>query len=77
MVVSLHVQGRGRTADIDRPLSYEQQADDVITLLRHLRIERAAFATTAPALSGDIHAKYHLHTCFTPGQYPCKFEEIN
>jgi pimeloyl-ACP methyl ester carboxylesterase len=38
MLISLDLQGRGRTADIDRPLSYEQQADDVIALLQHLRI---------------------------------------
>src|SRR5450631_3590734 len=43
MLVSLDLQGRGRTADIDRPLSYEQQADDVIALLQHLGIEKADF----------------------------------
>src|ERR1700737_3480095 len=28
MLISVDLQGRGRTADIDRPLSFEQQADD-------------------------------------------------
>ena len=41
--ITFDLQGRGRTADIDRPLSFEQQADDVIALLKHLRIEQADF----------------------------------
>ncbi|HTR30800.1 MAG TPA: alpha/beta fold hydrolase [Puia sp.] len=40
-VISLDLQGRGRTADIDRPLTFEQQAADVIGLLDHLGIEKA------------------------------------
>jgi len=40
-VIALELQGHGRTADIDRPLSYEQMADDVAALLRHLGIEQA------------------------------------
>ena len=40
-VIALEVQGHGRTADVDRPLSYEQMADDVAALLRHLGIEQA------------------------------------
>jgi len=40
MLISLDLQGRGRTADIDRSLSYEQQADDVIALLGHLKIDQ-------------------------------------
>ncbi|HET6255323.1 MAG TPA: alpha/beta fold hydrolase [Puia sp.] len=39
-VISTDLQGRGRTADIDRPLSFEQQAEDVIGLLDHLGIEK-------------------------------------
>jgi pimeloyl-ACP methyl ester carboxylesterase len=39
-VVAVELQGHGHTADIDRPLSYEQMADDVAALLRHLGIER-------------------------------------
>jgi pimeloyl-ACP methyl ester carboxylesterase len=41
MVISLDLQGRARTADLDRPLTFEQQADDAIALLQYLRIERA------------------------------------
>ena len=40
-VIAVELQGHGRTADIDRPLSYEQMADDVAALLRHLVTEKA------------------------------------
>jgi pimeloyl-ACP methyl ester carboxylesterase len=40
-VVAVELQGHGHTADVDRPLSYEQMADDVAGLIRHLGIERA------------------------------------
>jgi pimeloyl-ACP methyl ester carboxylesterase len=40
-VIAVEVQGHGRTADIDRPLSYEQMADDTAALLRHIGIEEA------------------------------------
>ena len=35
-VIAVELQGHGRTADVDRPLSYEQMADDVAALLGHL-----------------------------------------
>jgi pimeloyl-ACP methyl ester carboxylesterase len=34
-------QGHGRTADIDRPITYEQMADDTAALARHLEIDDA------------------------------------
>jgi pimeloyl-ACP methyl ester carboxylesterase len=40
-VIAVELQGHGRTADIDRPLSYEQMADDVGTLVDHAGIEDA------------------------------------
>src|ERR687885_2601805 len=40
-VIAAELQGHGRTADIDRPLTYEQMADDVAGLASHLRLERA------------------------------------
>jgi pimeloyl-ACP methyl ester carboxylesterase len=40
-VIAVEFQGHGRTADIDRPLSYEQLADDTAALLRHLGIGNA------------------------------------
>jgi pimeloyl-ACP methyl ester carboxylesterase len=40
-VVAVEQQGHGHTADIDRPITYEQMADDSAALLAHLGIERA------------------------------------
>src|SRR5918998_6001115 len=40
-VIAVELQGHGRTADVDRPLTYEQMADDVAALIGHLRIEQA------------------------------------
>jgi len=42
-VIAVELQAHGRTKDIDRPLSFEQDADDVAALLEHLHIERADF----------------------------------
>ena len=40
-VIVPEMQGHGRTADTDRPLTYEQMADDVAALIRHLELEQA------------------------------------
>jgi len=40
-VVVPEQQGHGHTADVDRPLTYEQMADDSAALLEHLGIEQA------------------------------------
>src|SRR5215217_5818323 len=40
-VIGFEMQAHGRTADIDRPLSIEQMADDTAAALRQLGIERA------------------------------------
>jgi pimeloyl-ACP methyl ester carboxylesterase len=42
-LIAVELQGHGRTPDIDRPLSFEQEADDVAALLKHLRIGQADF----------------------------------
>lgn len=42
-VIAFEMQGHGRTADIDRPLSMEQMADDTASALRQLGIENADF----------------------------------
>jgi pimeloyl-ACP methyl ester carboxylesterase len=42
-VIGVDLQAHGRTADIDRPLSLEQMADDVAALLQHLKLESADF----------------------------------
>ncbi len=40
-VIALHLQGHGRTKDIDRPLRFEFMADDVAALMALLKIEKA------------------------------------
>ena len=40
-VIALEQQAHGHTADIDRPLTYEQMADDTAALVRHLEIDNA------------------------------------
>jgi len=35
-VIAVELQGHGRTADIDRPFSYEAMADDIVALLKYL-----------------------------------------
>ena len=40
-VIVPEMQAHGRTADIDRPITYEGMADDVAALLRHLGIGEA------------------------------------
>jgi pimeloyl-ACP methyl ester carboxylesterase len=40
-VIAVDLQAHGPTSDIDRPLSYEQMADDIAALLGRLEIERA------------------------------------
>lgn len=42
-VVAVELQAHGHTKDIDRPLSFEQDADDVAALLKQLGIEKADF----------------------------------
>lgn len=42
-VIGIEQQAHGHTADIDRPLTYEQMAEDTIALLRQLQIEKADF----------------------------------
>ncbi len=40
-VVAVDLQAHGRTADIDRPLSFELMAGDIAALIKHLGIEEA------------------------------------
>ena len=40
-VIGVELQAHGHTPDIDRPLSFEQDADDVAVLLEQLAIEKA------------------------------------
>jgi pimeloyl-ACP methyl ester carboxylesterase len=40
-VLAVELQAHGHTADIDRPLSYEQMADDIAALIKHLKLGMA------------------------------------
>ena len=40
-VIATDFQGHGRTADIDRPITYENLADDVAALMDYLEIDQA------------------------------------
>ena len=40
-VIAVDLQAHGRTADIDRPLSFELMADDIAALIEHLGFEKA------------------------------------
>lgn len=40
-VIAVEMQAHGHTADIDRPLSFQQDADDIAALLKHLNVDKA------------------------------------
>ncbi len=40
-VIAVELQGHGRTADIDRPFSFQSMADDVAGLLKQLKVDSA------------------------------------
>jgi pimeloyl-ACP methyl ester carboxylesterase len=40
-VITVDLQAHGRTADINRPLSFEAMADDIASLMKYLRIGKA------------------------------------
>lgn len=42
-MIAFDQQGHGRTADVDRPFSFRQSAEDAIALLHDLNIDRADF----------------------------------
>src|SRR5579863_7185624 len=41
LVIAVEMQGHGRTADTDRPMSFAAMGDDIAGLLDHLKIPRA------------------------------------
>ena len=42
-VIAFEQQGHGHTADVDRPFSFAQSADDAVALLRYLHVAKADF----------------------------------
>jgi pimeloyl-ACP methyl ester carboxylesterase len=43
-VIAVEMQGHGRTADTDRPMSFATMGDDIAALLDHLKIPKADLA---------------------------------
>jgi pimeloyl-ACP methyl ester carboxylesterase len=52
-VIAVERQGHGHTADIDRPLTYEQMAEDVAALLRILDVEQTDVVGSSMAALWD------------------------
>jgi pimeloyl-ACP methyl ester carboxylesterase len=42
-VIAIESEGHGHTGDLDRPLTYEQMAEDTVALLKQLKIKDADF----------------------------------
>ena len=58
-VIAVEQQAHGHTADIDRPLTYAQMAEDTAELLRQLKIERADFF--GYSMGGGIALELAMH----------------
>jgi pimeloyl-ACP methyl ester carboxylesterase len=54
-VIAFELQAHGRTADIDRPISIEQLADDTAAALRHLGITQADIFGYSMGASVALH----------------------
>ena len=48
-VIAVDLQAHGRTADIDRPMTFEAMADDVAALIEHLELGKADIGATLSA----------------------------
>jgi len=53
-VIAVELQGHGHTVDIERPLYFEQMADDIAALIQHPRLEQADLL--GYSLGGGRHA---------------------
>jgi len=58
-VIAVDLQAHGRTADIDRPLSFELMADDIAALLKHLGIPKAD--VMGYSLGGGVALQAAIH----------------
>jgi pimeloyl-ACP methyl ester carboxylesterase len=59
-VIAVEMQGHGRTADTDRPISFATMGDDIAALLNYLEIPRAdlvdhSFGGASPISAGIRH----------------------
>jgi pimeloyl-ACP methyl ester carboxylesterase len=60
-VITVDLQGHGRTADIDRPLSVQLMADDIAALIRYLNLDKPD--VMGYSLGGGV-------ALFTAAKYP-------
>lgn len=58
-VIAIEQQAHGHTADIDRPLRYENMREDTVALLQHLGIEKADFF--AYSFGGEVAMQIAYH----------------
>jgi Alpha/beta hydrolase family len=66
-LIAVELQGHGHTALTDRPMTFEQLADDVAALIRHLKLERAdlfgysmgGVGSRPPASGGRGKSRHH------------------
>jgi pimeloyl-ACP methyl ester carboxylesterase len=66
-VISVDLQGHGRTADIDRPIDHRLMADDIAALIDHLRLDKPDLV--GYSLGGGV-------AFFTAVKYPDKVGKL-
>ena len=54
-VIAVEMQAHGHTRDIDRPMTFDQDADDIDALLAHLRIPKANIFGFSNGASTTLH----------------------
>src|SRR4029450_10923371 len=56
-VIALEAQGQGRTTNRNAPVAFESSADDVATLLRHLKVDTADLFGSATARASPCRSR--------------------
>jgi pimeloyl-ACP methyl ester carboxylesterase len=78
--IAMDLQAHGRTPDIDRPLSYEQEADDVAALIRFLDLEKVdVFGESLGGIAAMVLAVRHpelIRRLAIYGSVLGRFEEV-
>ena len=61
-VITVDLQGHGRTADVDRPLRFQTMGDDIAALIRHLGLGQGASRVQADVMGYSLGAGVALRT---------------
>lgn len=64
-VIAVDLQAHGRTADIDRPLSFEAMADDIAALMKYLGDQQGG---CDGLLAGRRHGPVHRYPASRSGE---------